>query len=80
MQPYHAFPRRAFAITTSNTVDNDCPSGLYVGGAGNLDVILDGDTASVTLTGLAAGSFVPLHIRRVLTTTTATLLIGFKPA
>lgn len=49
---------------------------LYVGGAGNLNVMTAaGDT--VLFTGLAAGSFVPVQVVKILSTnTTATLVLA----
>jgi len=55
------------------------PRGLYVGGTGNVAVILVDDTAAVTITGLAAGVWHPICPRVVMSTnTTATsILVGY---
>lgn len=48
---------------------------LWVGGAGNLAVIPVGQNTAITLTGIVAGSFIPLSVKRVMgTNTTATLI------
>lgn len=49
--------------------------GVYVGGAGNLDVLSEGGQR-VTFIGVLAGMYYPLCIKQVFTTTTATNLVG----
>lgn len=51
--------------------------GLWIGGAGNVAIIgLLGDTA-VTLSGVPAGTYLPIAVKRVMSTnTTATLIVG----
>jgi len=67
----------AFSITPHNT--NELASvtrGVYVGGAGNLSVIMR-DGQQVTFVGLSAGSILPIRARLVKSTgTTATNLVG----
>jgi hypothetical protein len=69
---------RAFSITPHDSNDlAQTTRGLYVGVAGNVRVILAGDTDAVTLTGLAAGMVHPFRVKRVLSTsTTATSIVG----
>ena len=82
--PKTVFPQRvdsgcsAFAITPNDSTDLSQPiRGLYVGATGNVVVIFEGDTANVTLTGVAGGIVHPFAIKRVLATgTTATGLVG----
>ena len=53
---------------------------LYVGGAGNVRVILSGDTTPVTFSGAQAGSYHPIYVNRVLNTgTTATNILALYP-
>jgi len=65
------------AITPSDTVDQQY-AGIYVGGAGNVSVIMEsGDT--VTFTAPPVGTILPIRVKRVrATATTATLLIGLQ--
>ena len=67
----------AFAITPHDTNElTNVTRALWVGGAGNVKVTMEnGDT--VTFSGVAAGTLLPLRVRLVFTTgTTATLMIG----
>lgn len=70
---------RAAAVVPDDDVDLARVSrGLYVGGAGNLTVILDSDTAAVTFIAVAVGSVLPIRVRRVMESTTATNLIALS--
>lgn len=71
---------RATAITPSDSADLTNPTrGLYVGASGDVSVILVGDSAAVTFTGLAAGIVHPLRVKRVRSTgTTATDIVGVR--
>ena len=61
------------------------PCVLYVGGAGNLDIITEGEDR-VTLVGVPAGTFIPVQVRAVVNnenssgtpTTTATEIIALR--
>ena len=73
----------AFAITKSDTTvfdnigANPPPArSIYVGGAGDLSVIMSDDSA-VTFSSVPAGMVIPITVKKVMSTgTTATLLIG----
>lgn len=67
----------AKAITPSDTV-LQAYSGIYIGGAGNLAVVMEsGDT--VTFTAPPVGTILPIRVTKVMATnTTATLLIGLQ--
>jgi hypothetical protein len=68
----------ATAITTSDSATNSYDA-IYVGGAGNVAVILAGDTAAVTFTAPPVGTTLRLKTSKVMATnTTATLLIGLR--
>lgn len=64
------------SVTPNDTGRIDPTRGLYIGGAGNVKV----DTAAgttVTLNSAAAGSILPIRVRRVYNTgTTATNIIA----
>lgn len=68
----------AFAIAPND--NSDVPSltrAIFVGGAGNISVIMENDTEAVTLVGVVAGSLLPMRVTRVRSTgTTATNLVG----
>lgn len=70
----------AFAITPGDTAASNFPMirSLYVGGSGNA-VVVTPQGSVVTLTGLVAGTVIPICIVRVnATLTTATGLVGFQ--
>jgi len=65
----------AAAVMPNDDSDLDNIGVLYVGGAGDVSVLLDGqaDNAPVTFVGVPAGSWLPVRVRRVRNTdTTAT--------
>lgn len=70
----------AVAITPNDGADLATTTrAFYIGGAGNVAVILARDSASVTLTALAVGVVHPLRVKRVLATgTTATGIVGLS--
>lgn len=68
----------AAAVTPNDGADLPATTrGLYVGSGGAVAVILDRDTASVTFTGVNAGTILPIRATRVLSTgTTASAIIA----
>lgn len=70
----------AVAVTPNDNADLATVSrALYIGGAGNLAVILADDSSSVTFTGVLAGSILPIRAKRVLSTnTTATTILALS--
>jgi len=75
--------REAFDITPNDTTDLDkIAQGIYVGVGGDLTVHIardDGVTpVVVTFKNVPAGFVLPIFVKRVLTTTTATDLIGLR--
>lgn len=69
---------KAVAVTKSdsNTLA-DGVRGVWVGGAGDLAVILAGDTAAVTLSAVPAGVLLPIQPSKIMSTnTTATLIVA----
>ena len=65
----------AVAIVPGDTALNPAPISLYVGGGGNLTVLMQSG-ATVTLTGVPAGTELPITVTKVLASTTATNIIG----
>ena len=63
----------------SNVVLDSITRGLYVGVTGDVVVIFAGDSAAVTLVGLAAGVWHPMQIQQINQTgTTATsIVVGY---
>ena len=68
----------AAAVVPSDTTDLDVPSrALWVGGAGNVEVILANDSAAVVLSAVPAGTLLPIRAKRVKAgSTTATLIVA----
>lgn len=72
------YPRSAFLVTPSDTVEQSADSGLYITGAGNLNVQLADDALPVIIAVLANTNFLA-NVRRVFaTSTTATGIVGFR--
>lgn len=67
----------AVAVTPDDATDLTVTSrALYVGGAGNVVVIMDGGQ-TVTFTGVPAGTILPIRVSRVKSTsTTATSILS----
>ena len=61
---------RATAVTPSDSTELTGVRALYVGGAGNVAVILKEDTVAVTFVAVPAGSILPLAAIRVMSTNT----------
>lgn len=69
--------RSGSAVTPSDSTNFAPCRALYVGGAGNVVVVFENDQ-TLTLTAVPAGSFLPLRIKRVnSTSTTATAMAVF---
>lgn len=70
---------RGFAITPSDT--SALPAitrQIWVGGAGNIALVLNGDTTSLVMTAVPAGTMLDISAKQInATQTTATNLVGF---
>jgi len=78
-QAWRSAPARfAFSITPSDTVNFATNTrGIYVGGAGDVVVVTEGDGSVVTFVGAVAGTVIPINASRLnSTSTTATSLVG----
>lgn len=62
---------------TANGQPGYC-GGLYIGGDGNLIVVMAQDTTNtlVTYTSVKAGTFLPIQVKKVSSTSTATNIMG----
>jgi hypothetical protein len=69
----------AEAVTPSDSTDLTYTSrGLWVGGAGNVSVIM-ASGATVTFSGIVAGTLLPIRVSRVRSTsTTASLMLALS--
>lgn len=68
----------AAAVTPSDSVDltRTATRALYIGGAGNVVVVMSGG-GTVTFTGVLAGTILPIRVDRVnATSTTATNIVA----
>lgn len=64
-------------ITPSDVTTFVATRGLWVGGAGNVRVTMVGDAGDVIISGVAAGTLLPISVTAVLSTnTTATLIVA----
>lgn len=67
----------AVSVTPSDVTDlDDVSRYLYIGGAGNVAAVMKSGSV-VTFTGIAAGTVLPLRVKRVnSTSTTATNIVA----
>lgn len=72
--------RRGVEITPDDGNDlAEVSRGLWIGGAGNLEVLLQGDSAAVTISNIAAGTLLPICAKRIYATgTTATSIVALR--
>lgn len=68
----------ALAVAPSNAEFAYVANALYVGGAGNVVVVMrdDLDSNPVTFSNVPAGSILPIYVRKVLPATTATSILA----
>lgn len=61
------------AVTVSDSTTYAPSRAVWVGGAGNLAVVFNDQNSAVTLTGVAAGTLLPISVTKIMSTnTTAT--------
>ncbi len=66
---------RSVVVVPSDTAGLPQPGTIYVGGAGNLKVLTEGDD-EVTFAGVIKGTILPVQVKKVFATgTTATNLL-----
>lgn len=67
------------AVTKSDDTILKGVRAIWVGGAGNLAVTFVDDDSAVTLSGVTAGSLLPIRVKKVMSTnTTATNIVAIK--
>lgn len=78
-QPAGLSARNAAVVTPNDSTDlAEVTRGVFVGGAGNLNVNMAGTGTSLTITGVPAGAFLPISVARIRSTsTTATNIVAF---
>jgi hypothetical protein len=62
-------------VTPSDSTVLNCRA-IWVGGAGNVSIIAKDDTAAVLLSGVAAGTLIPISCSKIMAATTATLVVA----
>ena len=68
--------RHAAVITPHDTTNIGPVRGVYVGGAGNMNVTMESG-ATVLFSGIPAGTTLPIRVTTILSTsTTATLIVA----
>jgi hypothetical protein len=68
------------AVTPSDSTLVNCRA-IYIGGAGNIALSIDGTTAAVTITAPPVGTILPIALdsgRIMSTNTTATNIVAFQ--
>lgn len=65
------------AITPSDTAPNNFAA-IYVGGAGT--VVVEALSGEIVTWNVAAGFLIPAQVKKVMTASTATLMIGLNDA
>lgn len=69
----------AEAVITSDVTILELFRGLYVGSAGDVAILPEGNAASVTFVGVQAGTILPVRGTQVLATgTTATSILALR--
>lgn len=72
-----ASARGAQAVTASDATTYTPTRAVWVGGAGNLAVVFADQDAAVTLTGVVAGTLLPIAVTKIMNTnTTATAIVA----
>lgn len=76
--PDWSAPATGAAAITPADADGTVYRALYVGGAGTVVVRLADDSADVSFVGVAAGTLLPICVKRVATASTATSIVGLR--
>lgn len=69
----------AFIVTKSDTTIIPTTRGLYIGGGGDLNVVMSDDENTVLFSAVPQGTILPIQVIQVLATnTTATLIVALN--
>ena len=69
----------AFVVTPSDATILPVTRGLYVGGTGDLSVVMAEDQNTVIFSAVPAGTILPIQVTQVFATnTTATLIVALN--
>lgn len=66
----------AAAVTPSDSTDLGITRFLWVGGTGDVVVVMAGDAAAVTLASVPSGSLLPIRVTKVKAATSATNIVA----
>lgn len=64
------------SVTPSDSTDIGVTRALWVGGAGDLAVQFVDTATTITLTGVPAGTLMPLQVSKVMAATTASAIVA----
>ena len=63
--------KKAAAVTKSDSTVLPATRGLYVGGAGNINVVMAGDSVAQVLLAVPAGTTLPISVTKVMSASTS---------
>lgn len=77
-EDFNSPAKRVFSITPNDSTDLAIHTrAVWVGSAGNLEVMLTDDTSAVVIVGVPAGTLLPIRAKRVrAASTTAGSIVG----
>ena len=69
----------AFVVTKSDSTILPVTRGLYIGGTGDVNVVMAEDENTVLFSAVPAGTILPIQVIKVMSTsTTATLIVALN--
>ena len=68
----------AISVTKSDTTVLQPTRALWIGGAGDVSVVMAGNEATVTFIGVPVGTLLPIQVTKVLVATTATNILALS--
>ncbi|MCJ8334611.1 MAG: hypothetical protein MJH10_10260 [Epibacterium sp.] len=67
---------KAAAVTAADSDLAQTTRAIYIGGAGDIEVYMAGDTTAITFVGLQAGTVLPIRVDQIRAASTATNIIA----